>query len=211
MELVDQINAVKRKRFDFLKVVYEKSGGSEYQYLNALEIGQSIGLDQAAVNNVLQYLSGERLANAGMGMTVNITHYGIVEMERALTEPDKPTEHFLPVNIVAVGSMVNSQIQQASNGSIQTLQITENNLKELASLMVEIDELSKSGGLDSVNKADLDAGVSTVKAQLSASKPSPTIISEAVRSIRTVLEGAAGNVLAQAILARLVQLSISGQ
>lgn len=48
-----------------------------------------------------------------------ITHFEIKEIEDAFTEPDKPTEHFLPINQYNINSGIinGGAIQQATNNS----------------------------------------------------------------------------------------------
>ena len=68
----------------------------------------------------------ERLTKAtGGGEIVNLTHSGIREVEQAHRQPDEPTQHLAPINLVSVTAhtITNSPIQQGSLGATQSLTV----------------------------------------------------------------------------------------
>ncbi|WP_313146490.1 hypothetical protein [Stenotrophomonas sp.] len=88
-----------------------------------------------------------------------------------------------------IGSMTNSQIQQLSSGE-QSYSI-EQNAEALTSLLREIKNAAASTGED--ERVSLNAD--TILLQLRSSEPNHTVIGECLRSLKTVIEGAAGGAL----------------
>jgi hypothetical protein len=118
------IEEKKFQRFKFLKTVYEASKGDEHNWVDMWKIGNYLSLDRETTEQVTQYLIGEGLiAFQALGGVIGITHRGIIEIEDALSTPDRATRYFPPVNIINVGQMINSQIQQSSAEANQTQQV----------------------------------------------------------------------------------------
>ncbi|HEL4106455.1 TPA: hypothetical protein UM350_001091 [Stenotrophomonas maltophilia] len=88
-----------------------------------------------------------------------------------------------------IGSMHNSQLQQLSSGQ-QSYQIAESR-EELSALLKEIRRAAESKGGAGQVLVDVD----TVLVQLQSAEPKRGIVEESLRSLRTVLEGAAGGAL----------------
>lgn len=88
-----------------------------------------------------------------------------------------------------IGSMSNSQLQVQSSGE-QALRIEEKR-EHLSTLLQAIKEASK--GTEQSPQVSVD--VDTVLVQLESPSPKPGVIGESLRSLRSVLEGAAGGAL----------------
>lgn len=102
-------------------------------------------------------------------------------------------------NTITIGTMNNSQLQQLSSGS-QSLRIEEHR-QQLSSFLADIKEAAAVLGHASQASVDAD----TVLVQLQSAKPNRSIIEASLKSLRSVLEGAAGGALAEYI-PRLVAL-----
>jgi hypothetical protein len=193
-----EVEKARANRFRFLRLLYEKTGGDEYKWFNMFDIGQDLGFEKDETSRVTQYLVGENLViHRAVGGLIGITHWGIREMESALSNPNQPTKYFPPaVNIIEVhGDIVGSQIQQATQTSAQQIisPDVQHALTEfLSKLEADLAELS----LDKRKLDDLTADLDTVKAQLKASEPKRSIVKEALSSIRSILEGAGATLLA---------------
>lgn len=108
---MDEIEKKKADRFRFLKRLYEVSEGNQFAFFDEKEIGRDIGLDLERVDIITQYLAGERLIEFRGGGTISITHWGVVQIEEALSKPEQATQYFPAVmNIISVHSMVNSPV-----------------------------------------------------------------------------------------------------
>ena len=208
---MDRLTEKKANRFRFLNALYEATDGATNAIVEMWDLGESIELDREATSGVVDYLSGEHLLeHRALGGGIGITHYGVVEVEHALSEPEKPTQYFPPVvNITHVHSMVNSQIQQGTHGSQQTLAVSQS---DLTAIRIFLDEFSSS--IDHLKltpeaAAEARAEVASVGAQLSSPKSKVSIVGEGLRSIRSILEGAAASSLASTLLPKLLPLLAS--
>jgi hypothetical protein len=149
------------------------------------------GFDRDTTVKITQYLQGEGLLKfQALGGLIGITHRGISEVEKALTNQNDPTEHFPPaktVNIIHVNQMTNSQIQQnASNSNqIDTLNGTDDRLKDI---ILGLKEAYEHPSIPLPQKGDLGAEIKTIEGQLSSSKPKTTIIKESLSSAKNILE-----------------------
>jgi hypothetical protein len=141
---------------------------------------------------------------AVMGGIVAITHFGVVQVEQALSTPEKPTEYFPPViNILSVGSMTGSQVQQAGAGSAFAGTLSDVDLGKLRSLILDIKAVFADPSTNADVRAQLEPQVVTLDAQVCAPRPNKVIVREALNSVRNILEGMAGSLLASGLLSRI--------
>ena len=125
-----------------------------------------------------------------------IEHEGVRQIENALQQPDHPTEYFPPVNIINIQSMHGSQIVQGSTQTTITNQpVTAPDIEDLRRLLTEIKELASKVNIEGDAKDEFDSECATIEAQLKSPRPKRTIIREGLASIRTILEGAAGEAI----------------
>lgn len=119
--MASPIEVKRKQRFEFMNELYKVTNGSEFIHVNMAEVGMSIGLTKEECELTVEYLSGEGLLKyASLGGGIAITHIGVLEVESALQDPAKPTNHFPPAqNIIHIGAMTNSVIQQGSSNSSQ--------------------------------------------------------------------------------------------
>lgn len=103
-----------------------------------------------------------------------------------------------------IGSMQNSQLQQGTHGSTQILDIN-NSLEGLNDFLSVLNDSSAQLSLMREQQSELEAEIKTIQSQLESPKPKQSIISECLGSIRSILEGAAGNVTATGLLAELAK------
>lgn len=190
-------------RLAFLKKIYEMAKGDTDSLVNGGEVAHQIGLkngeeDQARA--AANYLEGEGLIHVervmgGFPGYVRLTHGGLREIEDAIRQPDSPTQHFMPINVLNVGQMIGSTIQQGTIESSQTLNIGSEGIEKLRTfikqLSLSLDELPLKKDV----RGELNAEVLTVEAQLTSPKPKISIIREGLSSIKRILEAAAGSAI----------------
>jgi len=200
------VEETKKKRFQYLNKLHDATGGSSHSYVSMRELGQQLGFDGDETSNIVEYLVGEQLVkHVAIGGEITITHSGRKEIESALSAPEKPTTYFPPVvNILHVQSMVGSQIQQGTHHSTQKLAITQNQLDAVRDFVALFKARLSEIPLDGDSKAEAGAEIATLDAQLQSSRPKPGILRESLQSIRTILEGAAGSVVASDLLPKLL-------
>jgi hypothetical protein len=192
----------KKNRFRYLHRLCERTDGRELALEDKYEIGDEIGLSREETENVVSYLIGEGLAShRDIGQAIGITHAGLVEVERALSEPDVPTEHFPPmINMLQVQSMIGSQIQQGTKSSTQSQTISQNDLEAIRSLLLNLKSNLAELPLKDEEREEAYAEVQTLEAQLQSNKPKTLIIRESLRTLRSLLEGVASSTLASQLL-----------
>lgn len=201
---MDTLTKKKTDRFRFLHRLYERTDGDYYALEDMWEVGADVGLTRDETDRAMEYLNGEGLAtHRALGGAVAITHAGLREVERALSTPEAPTHYFPAViNVLQVQSMVGSQIQQGSNGSTQTQSqsITQNELAAIQALVTALQSELGTLGFGAEAKAEADAEIQTLKAQLQSSKPKSNIVRESLKTLRNLVEGVASNAVAADIL-----------
>ncbi len=172
--------------------------------LKTLVIGEELNLGGDDTKRIVRYLDAKGLlkVHGASGTIAQMTTRGIDEVERARTQPDQPTQNFPPFNIIMVERMTDSQILQASPGAAQMVYI-EGNKQALLDLTQSIRDHREELAAQSEQQRDLLAEVKTVEAQLRSSKPSPTIIGESLRSMKSILERVAAGVVVKALLNRI--------
>ena len=115
------LEELKKKRLQYLKKLYDVTEGDRYSHVSMYDLGKDLGFERKETEGIVDYLFGEHLLTyAGLGGIISMTHEGVKEVESALDNPKKPTEHFPPINIIQVDKMINSQIQQSTKESEQS-------------------------------------------------------------------------------------------
>jgi hypothetical protein len=198
------LSAKKAQRFKFVKQLYNETEGNVNSLIDMWQLGQQLGFTSDETQNVADYLSGEGLIEfRAIGGIVGITHRGIQEVEEALDNPDRPTRHFGPVNILSVQNMYSSQIQQGSNHSSIAVAYTGSDLNDIAALISKLREALPSLPISDSERAEAESDASTLQAQLASPKPKSGVIRETLISLRHVLEHAAGHAAAVELLMRI--------
>lgn len=104
-----------------------------------------------------------------------------------------------------IGSMNNSQLQQHSAGATQNLE-AEFDVSVLTNLVEELHTAVQSAGLTAEQVNELKADLGAVVLQLASPKPKKNIILASLTSVKTILEGATGNLMASALLPKITEL-----
>ncbi len=206
---MNPLEELKLKRFQYLKALYEETGGSSSAYVETpYVLGESLGFPAHETMRIDEYLRGEGLVERlGLAGETTITHQGVVEIEAALSQPQKPTDHFPPVvNILNVQQMYGSQIQQGTSHSSQSQTLQAGDLKAIREFIGQLKQQLSTIGLSGDALQEATSDIATVEAQLASTKPKPGILRESLTSIRTILEGAASNVVASGLASQITTL-----
>lgn len=199
----EELKKKQQLRVVFLNKVYELSNGDTNKFVNGGEVAIQIGLkngdeDQARIT--AKYLEEEGLIRVewllnGIPAHIRITHEGLREIESALGEPDKPTEHFMSFNFLNIGQMMNSNIQQGTTESNQTLNVTTDSLDQIKGFLEQLSQSVDELRLREDARSELSSELATLEAQVSSPKPKPTILRESLSSIKRILEAAVGSAI----------------
>jgi len=206
---MNSLEELKSKRFQYLRALYEATGGSSSRYIHTPHaLGETLGFNGDETMRIDEYLRGEGLVKRiGIGGETQITHQGVVEVEAALSHPQKPTEHFPPVvNILNVQQMFGSQIQQGTSQSSQTFTLQATDLKSIQDFIARLKLQLPNLNLPNDVRQEATADVSTIEAQLTSTKPKSGIVRESLSSLRTILEGAAGDIVASGLASQIPAL-----
>ncbi len=188
----------KKARFRFLEHLYNTVDGDSAYSVSMWELGAELEFGQETISQIVSYLQEEYLIEPrGLGGRIAISHAGIVEVEEALSNPEKSTEHFLPVNVINIQNMTNSAIQQGTLNSTQHNNFNISELKRLDDLLGEF--LAQEELSDDI-QMELLAEKETLVSQVNSPKPKPVIISESLKSIRNIVEGIAASALTPKII-----------
>ena len=135
--MTDHVKAT--RRLAFLKYLYDdyrNLSAGHGQKVQVSLIQEALGIETAECLQIFQYLQEKGLIRfMGMGPWAAITDDGIDRVEDTLEAPDQPTELLPATNVISVGTMKNSTIQQASPGASQALHVSEENTAQLLQLI----------------------------------------------------------------------------
>ncbi|ESA34036.1 multi- copper enzyme maturation abc-type transport system permease component-like protein [Leptolyngbya sp. Heron Island J] len=199
------INQERLNRLYLLEKIYDESGGDENCPVGTQHIARELGWDFNDLDRAMQYLKGDGLISYKNFLdNAKITHLGIKEIENARTNPDKPTEHFPPFNLIYVeGNVTNSQLQQATSHSQQTLTVEallkDSILQTLSEIKASVNEL----GLKDQIENDLIGEIETIEAQSKVSKSKKGVITASLEAIRSILKGTVEKAGAATLAAQL--------
>lgn len=106
------------------------------------------------------------------------------------------------------GNISNSQFQQDTVGSSQTMNIQTLNLDEVKSIITMLKSHLEELNLNPELNAEIVSEIRTIEAQMNSPKPKRPIVVESLSSIRSVLEGITGSLIASGILYEIAKLNL---
>ena len=123
-------------------------------------------------------------------------------------QEQQQAQQLAPVNIHIGGNATGFQFMQSSPGGQQQQTATgEQKAEALAALLPWLQQVIAQGQLQGEACAELQAELDTLKAQAASPNPKWPVIGAVAGSVRVVLEGAGGGVLAAQALGWLATLS----
>ena len=169
-----------QERANFLLALYDLTDADRMRYVNFRTIGTRLGMDEQAASRVASYLADRGLTEwKTPGGLLGITTYGIDEAERLQEEGSQP-----PLAVL----VLSPEEQQAVEAFLTAYRQSE-------------DDLPIAGD----DRAELDADVDTLTAQMRSPRPKRRVVRAAVGEIHRVLNGAAGSAAYEGIV-KLVEV-----
>ena len=195
----------KKNRYLFLQKLYDDTNGNKNDMLSMWEVGKELGFNPDQITSVVDYLTGENLVELkAKGGLIGLTHAGVKEIEDLIGNPDKPTEHFPAVNIVNnIGTMTNSTLQQGTSHSTVTFQFDQSKSTDLESIITHLKSIQGLLGLSKEVQLELASEIETIESQRKSPKPKSIIITESLKTIRTILEAVASNAMTPIIIEQI--------
>lgn len=195
------IKQKKEARYNFLNKLYEITNGDSAYMVNMWELGKELNFNRVLTSNIVDYLIDEYLIESrALGGGIAITHDGIVEIEKLHNNPDSASEHFPAINMIHIENMTNSAIQQGASNSNQSIIFSENNKRDLITVIEELSKIKDKLFSDKDQTDELEAELNTLQSQVESPKPKKIIISESLKTIRNLIEGVAGNMIAPSVI-----------
>jgi len=161
----------------------------------------SLHIDRSQIYGIL-----EAVRNIILEWSLKLEESGILGEGMAFSQEEKTTAATATQVINFFGSVSNSQIQHGTTHSTQTMTTQGPDLQKVRQLIESLKPIVDNLGLEQEAKAQLSVDIQTVETQLSAPKPNRPIIKEALLSGKSVLENAAGSILATEILTKFMPL-----
>lgn len=183
-------------RLAFLRRLYDETDGSTRAMVPLDQLAEALNLGRADAARILDYLRAEGLAGvAGAGPLVEITHFGVLEVEESIRNPDRGTEHFTPAVIqqtILIGNQISNSSIAFAGGDIQQVHQPGIDVIELTALVRELAALVARLGLSEDEQRAAALDLETVEVQLRSPQPNRAVLREALKSVRTIVEGAIG-------------------
>lgn len=149
----------------------------------ALEVGVSV------INGII-----DKVRNKILDFALELERQGILGEGLTFSQAEKMTASSITYN-VNIENMTGSQLQQGTTSSTQTYNAQGADLSAVAEfverLLPAIGELS-----DATDRDQMQSDLETIRSQLNAPKPKTGMIRECMLSVKSVLEGTAGNLAA---------------
>lgn len=197
------IEEKKKSRFIFLKKLHELSDGNERICFKMFTIGETFGFDREVTVNIINYLENMGLIKWRGSGHISISRDGFIEIEEALSQPDKPTKHFPPVrNITTVGAGKNAQRREDRPGTQEVL-VSKAACERVQALILLFKESIDTLNLEPEKRRNLTADIHTIEAQMTSSQPKTTVLAPCLASIKEILKGKADSTCASKLLMKL--------
>ncbi len=149
-----------------------------------------IGILDAVRNNILNW-------------SLELEQKGIFGEGMSFSNEEKKIAHQTTYQVTNnIGSMHNSQLQQDSSGSTQSLNVVASS-GDLQKFVEELKNSIESLKLQQEQTQELKEAIATLEIQANSPKPKNIIIDESLRTVRNILEGATGSIAASGLIYQL--------
>jgi hypothetical protein len=167
----------------------------EHSLMNGMRGGPklkpSLHLSDSTIRSVLG-----RVRTIVLQWSLTLEKQGVLGDGMTFTPEEQARAQAAAIHIdTLIQGVSGSQIQVNSPGAYQQQGISPGQLVELQKLVEMIDG-GLNGATDTEDVRELRAEIATLRAQANSPKPKRSVIRESLSSVRAILEGAAGEVLA---------------
>jgi hypothetical protein len=146
----------------------------------------------------------DAVRNKILDWSLELEQQGILGAGMSFSPEEKKLAHQTSYQITNhIGNMHNSQLQQDSAGATQSLSVTETNTTELKNFIEELKKAMDSLQLAQEQSQELNEAIAMLEIQVNSAKPNNVIIRESGRTVRNVLEGMTGSIIASGLIYQL--------
>jgi hypothetical protein len=136
--------------------------------------------------------------------SLELEQQGILGDGMSFSPEEKKLAHQTSYQITNhIGNMHNSQLQQDSASATQSLTVTETNTTELKNFIEELKKAMDSLQLAQEQSQELNEAIAMLEIQVNSAKPNNVIIRESGLTVRNVLEGMTGSIIASGLIYKL--------
>ena len=168
----------------------------EMMYPTALQ--PTLIIDKTQIIGIL-----EKVRNNILNWSLELEQKGILGEGMSFSDEEKKLAHQTTYHITNnIGSMHNSQIQQDSANATQSLNVATNS-DDLKTFIEELKSSLDKLSLNQEQTAELKETIATLEIQANSTKPKETIIRESLHTVRNILEGTTGSIIATGLLYQL--------
>jgi hypothetical protein len=115
-----------------------------------------------------------------------------------------------PQNIIKIGKIdkfIGNMGHMSDQASIEIVQINEEERREIKSIVEKIKKEIDSIGINVSDKIRIEKNIIEIESELAIKNSKTSIIKESFGSIKRILEGASGNIIAQGIMSNIDKIS----
>lgn len=159
-------------------------------------------IDRSQVSGIL-----DAVRNVVLDWSLKLEKEGITGegLSFSLSEKEKAQKVQTVYHIEKIDNLLGNIGPVSEGGTINIKQINNENSEELKKLNEQISKYVNELGLKEEKKGELRTIADDMKTELAQEEIKPTRIKELLISVRNILEGAAGNVIAQGILVSIAK------
>lgn len=194
---------VQKNALMLLEALYRDAAADFTQPTNFLAAGQKIGLSTSTATSANTYLQTSGLVQTQDPLS-KITPAGLYELAQVKTNHTQPSAHlpaYVTINNYNVQNPVNSPVAMAGGGATisQTTNYSSSDLGEIRRVIDLVEQHLSDLALNERAEKNARAMMASIRAQFEAAEPNSTVLREAGRSLRTIVEGAVGSLAASAV------------
>jgi len=146
----------------------------------------------------------DAVRNIVLEWTLKLEENGILGAGLTFSAREKETASHANYTINYHGSVGQSQVQQGSNHSAQSMSVTQTDLQALGEWLQTLKEQIAELKLNSADRAQIQADVQAAESQIASPRPNRVVIQACMQSVTNILEGCTGSLLAAELLHKLV-------
>lgn len=181
-------------RYAILRKMYDLSGGHHLRGMSFASVAKEVGVPEEERAPARQYLMGEGLIRY-IAQDVAITHAGVVEIEKSMTEPTKPTEHFTPAVIQQVTQNFSGPVGAVQTGSHNVAHVNQSVSTDVQVLLQQL--RAQVDGLPAEQREEAIELVHGLEEQAKKPSPSKAMIKQILAGLGGMFAGAGSDVVAE--------------
>lgn len=146
----------------------------------------------------------DNVRNIVLEWSLKLEEEGILGEGMSFSKEEKEkAQNSNPITTIIHGNATGFQIQSQTSNSSQTIQQDNLDIQKVDELLQNIKEHMSQISLNTEQKETINANLETIERQKQLSSPNSTIIKEGFSTIRNVLEGVTGSIVASGLIHHL--------